>query len=381
MVGASLASAVGGVHRRAVALDRRFEIVAACFSPDPADQQATADREGVDVDRRYDSLGDLLAAESDSIDAVAIVTPTPMHRDQVIAALEAGVPVICEKALAGSLDDTLAIAHELDERGGFLAVTYGYVGYPMVRELRARIARGDLGAVHRIEVHMPQEGFLPPNDAAAASIQAWRRVDGDVPTIALDLAVHTDQLARFVAGGQPHRVLGVERSVGGMGVVDDITMLVVDDDERVTSTWCSKAALGHRNGLSLQVLGEQAAATWHQSEPETLRIATRSRTMEYLDPGSPGLLVAGDQRYQRFKPGHPAGFIEAMANVYSDIADAIVDYRTGTFVAENRPDVAGIDAALAGMKVLDAAHRSARQSAWITVRYDHPKRHCVNDIA
>ena len=94
-----MSSAVGRVHRIAVEMDQRFEVVAGCFSRNLSTNQKSAVRYGVAPTRTYVDLDELLDNESGQLAGILILTPTDQHKSQVMRCLAAGVPVICEKAL------------------------------------------------------------------------------------------------------------------------------------------------------------------------------------------------------------------------------------------------------------------------------------------
>jgi len=165
-------------------------------------------------------LETLLHCEKGTIDAVVVLTPTPSHTEIVIAAIEAGYPVICEKALATSSAECIRMADVVRSNRAYLAVTYNYSGYPMVRELRRMISEGRLGRLQQIHIEMPQEGFLRIN----ASPQEWRRKDYAVPTVSLDLGVHVHHLVDFLSGGsKPLALVGDQASYGQLpGIIDNV---------------------------------------------------------------------------------------------------------------------------------------------------------------
>lgn len=364
-IGGGLHSAVGGVHYAAARLDNRFEIEAGCFSASADENRATAAAYSVADDRRYDDWRTLLDSERGRVDAVVVLTPTPMHLENVAAALRAGYRVICEKALAERAEDAAALSQLVAETDGFLAVTFNYSGYPMVRELSARIAAGDFGRILQIHAEMPQEGYRRLNpDGAPARPQAWR-LSTDAPMLHLDLATHLHHLIVYLLGAGPTEVVADAADSGVFpGVVDDVAALCRFADGTRGRLWFSKAALGRRNGLSLQIYGETLAAEWTQIEPETLRLSHPDGRVEILDRGGP-VVVADAARYQRFKAGHPAGFIEAFANLYSDIADSLSGDARGADALGRH--VFGADHAADGLRFIAALERSRRENAWVAV--------------
>lgn len=364
-IGGSLASAVGYAHFAACTMDRRWSVDAACFSPDVDDNVATADAYGVAPDRLYRGWREFLAAEKGRLDAVAVLTPTPMHYEIVIECLAQRIPVICEKALALNSSHARELAELCSKTKGFLAVSYNYSGYPMVRELRSLIRRGVLGEVIHFQAEMPQEGFLRVDaHGNKPSPQSWRLVDGEIPTIYLDLAVHLHHLLFYLTDQRPLEVIADQRRYGWFDVVDNVTCLCRYTNDVQGQLWFSKSALGHRNGLRLRIYGSTASAEWYQAAPEEVLLSFQDARRQVLDRAAT-VELAGLRRYNRFKAGHPAGYIEAFANLYDDIADALDEYRSsGSWKSE---EVFSGDMAAEGLNMLEAMAESATTGGWVSV--------------
>ncbi|MEW6639749.1 MAG: Gfo/Idh/MocA family oxidoreductase [Pseudomonadota bacterium] len=368
-LGGSVDSAIGQVHRIAIEMDQRYELVAGCFSRKSEPNLRTAAAYGVAPERVHESLGALLAAERSRLDAVLVLTPTDQHRDQVLDCIANGVPVICEKALAGSSADARQIKAALDRHNGFLAVTYNYTAYPMLRELRHLIDQGHFGAISQIHVEMPQEGFARLDAKGnRPSPQDWRLRDGSsIPTVSLDLGTHVHSLTKFLTGQSPRELVAIQDSFGHFDQVADNVLCIACYSGGLTSNvWYGKSALGYRNGLRLRLFGKNGAAEWHQENPEYLHLADVAGHKSTLDRGSGETVIANQARYTRFKVGHPAGFIEAFANYYSDVADALEAYRRDT-AAKFPPYVFGIDDALEGLDMLEAIKSSSTKKSWVSV--------------
>jgi predicted dehydrogenase len=366
-IGGGLNSAVGYTHYASSHLDGLFRLEAGCFSRDWEINMATAARYEVKPERTYACWRQLISMEAERLDAVVILTPTPTHAEIVKRALAVGVAVICEKALATSVAECIDIHQTVLNYSGFLAITYNYSGYPMFRELAARVRTGEMGRLQQIQIEMPQEGFLrrsPLGEKPAP--QEWRCHDYEVPTVSLDLGVHIHHLVSVVSGGlRHHRIAAVQNHFGLVDdVIDNVNALIVYEQSLVVNAWYGKTALGTRNGLLVRVYGSKGSGEWMQCQPEQLTLGSSDGSIRVVDPGSPGLLEASKPRYQRFKPGHPSGFIEAFANLYADIAAALW-HRRGMGVGPSGP-VRGSDHALEGLTLLEELHQAASTTSWIS---------------
>lgn len=362
-IGGALNSAVGYAHFAAATMDFAWRVEAGCFSRD-ASRNAEAGRiYGVAQERTYPDWRRFVESEASRLDAAVVLTPTPDHHEMVVKLLHAGVPVICEKALATCPKEVQSIRDALRIHNGYLAVTYNYSGYPMVREMREIVRSGRLGRLLHFQAEMPQEGFIrldrqgnPPQP------QAWRLKDDMIPTIYLDLAIHLHHLLGYVLDRQPERVVAQQAGHGWFkDIVDDVNCLCEYSGGVQGHIWFSKSALGHRNGLRLRIYGSAASVEWYQADPELMWLCHADGRRELVDRASP-VDVSNAARYSRFKPGHPAGFIEAFANLYQDIADEIRAHRLGTPATTD--EVFGADWALHGLQFLDAIQSSARSNQW-----------------
>lgn len=366
-IGGGNNSAGGATHFIAAQMDARFRVQAGCFSRHAEVNQETAARWGIPAERTYAHFEQMLQAERGQLDAIAVLVPTPQHAEPVIAALRLGYAVICEKALAASLSDAERIAQAQSQTRGFLALTYNYSGYPMLRELRSQIAAGHLGRIRQVQAEMPQEGFLR-RDAHGQPItpQPWRLQDGAIPTVSLDLGVHLHHLVTFLTGEQPLRIVCRQSSLGHFAqIADTVQCLVCYSGGMECGLWYGKGALGHANGLLLRVYGERGSAYWQQTQPESLHLQDERGGKRVLERSSADCLIAQAPRYSRFKPGHPDGFLEAFANLYSDIADALQGFRASGELQS--PFVFSTDHALEGLRLLHAAALSAREERWVQI--------------
>ena len=278
-IGGALNLAVGYTHFNSSRLDGHFRVDCGCFSRNPQRNAQAARVYGVNDDRTHANWTALLEAEKGKVDALLVITPTPEHADIVVAALHAGYSVICEKALATSSAECRVIADAVQRNNGFLAVTYNYSGYPMVRELRRLIAVGALGRIHQIHIEMPQEGFM----RRAAAPQAWRLKDETLPTVSLDLGVHVHHLVQFLTGKSPLEVIGDQSTYGPFhDVIDNVYCLARYEDDLRVQSWFGKTALGYRNGLRFACLAARQAPNGFKWSRRICTLARPTATTSFL---------------------------------------------------------------------------------------------------
>jgi predicted dehydrogenase len=365
-IGGSIDSAIGTSHKIASQMDGKWKLVAGCFSRNSEINKETGDVWGIRRERIYASADSLFEGEKGELDAVVILTPTPTHYSLVTQALDSGFHVICEKSLASTSDEISKILACQKRNKRFLAVTFNYSGYPMIRELKSRIQRGEFGQIMRVQAEMPQEGFIRVDgDGKVICPQKWRLSDGLIPTVSLDLGVHLHHLIHFLTGEKPEEVVATQSNVGLFGnIIDDVSCLVKYTGKMESQIWYGKVALGQRNGLVIKLFGKKASGIWTQSSPEELYINYNDGKKECVERGQAGYVINGG-RYNRFKSGHPAGFIEAFANLYTDLSTALMRFRqNGDFDTKY---VFGASHALEGLKLFEAVSESSSKKQWVDI--------------
>ncbi len=366
-IGGGFNSAVGRVHRSAIELDQNFELVSGCFSRHYRESKNSALLYAVNPSRAYSTIDDFLVNEVDEIDAVIILTPQDQHFEHVSKCIKSGLPVICEKSLVSTCHEAISLKKILDRKKGFLAVTYNYTGYPMVRELKSLVSTGAIGIVQQIQIEMPQESFarLSP-DGKSIPPQDWRLKDGLLPVLSLDLGVHLHMLIRFITGQKPEEVVAISSSKGNFEVVDNIQAIVKYSDGLHCGIWYSKSALGYSNGLRVRVFGSKGTLEWLQEEPDRVNYFDNTGNRLVVTRASSLCSVSCLSRYQRFKAGHPTGFLEAFANYYVDIANQIWLHKTNKIVPFGEYTF-GIEESIEGLKLLEAISKSSFSRRWESV--------------
>jgi predicted dehydrogenase len=155
MVGGGHGAFIGETHGIAARLDDRYELVAGALSSDS--QRAIESGRDLRLDparcyANYREMAKAEAARKDGINVVSVVTPNVLHHAICKSFLEAGIDVICDKPLTTTLGEARDLMATVQHTGRLLGVTYTYTGYPMVREARALIEAGALGAVRVVQV-------------------------------------------------------------------------------------------------------------------------------------------------------------------------------------------------------------------------------------
>ena len=311
----------------------------------------------------HHSLDKFISKEANKLDAVVILTPTPNHFKTILNLTKKKIPIICEKPLVDSLEQAKLIQKIIKKTNGFLTVTYNYTGYPMVRELRQLVLNGKLGKIKQFHFEMPQAGFMKSNSKP----QKWRLKDAKIPVICLDLGVHLHNLAYFIIGKEPNRVMAnYFNNSKHKKIIDNVLLWLEYKSGIKGSFWMSKTAIGNRNSLKLRIFGDKGSAEWIQNNSEELNIAFKDGTRKIIDRASKSL-ITHKKRYNRYKAGHPAGFMEAFANLYFDIADHLNNFKSKT--KNKNLYVFDIEHSLRGLDLFSSSSKSNKNLSWQTINY------------
>jgi predicted dehydrogenase len=369
MVGGGEGAFIGGVHRMAARLDGQWDLVAGAFQSDPARSRAFGGTLGLAGDRCYGDFSAMAKAEAaraDRIDAVSIVTPNHLHAPVAHAFLEAGIPVICDKPLAISSSEAESLAEVVKRTGLPFILTHNYSGYALVRQARAMVEAGELGALRVMHVEYAQ-------DWLAADITGNKQADwrGDPkragPGGALgDIATHAFHLAEFVSGRAAFELSAdLSTFVAGRRVDDNAHILLRYPSGLKGMLWASQVAAGAANGLRLRLYGDRAGLEWSQETPEELRVSPLSEPPRLYRRGGPGLSPSA-RLASRLPAGHPEGYLEAFAQIYTDAAELIRAHAShGSLPATLAPTVRD---GVRGVRFIETALRShASNGAWTAI--------------
>lgn len=335
MVGGGEGAFIGAVHRAAAALDGMFDLRAGALSSDAARARRSGVALGLPPERCYGNWREMLDAERrlpdpERIEAVAIVTPNATHHEIAKAFVEAGFHVVIDKPMTTTAAQARDLVGAVERAGVVFAVTYTYSGYPMVRHARELVRAGALGAVRRVCVEYHQ-GWLATNIEAASQKQALWRTDPAIagPGGAIgDIGTHAAHLLRFVTGLEIEALCAdLSAFVPGRRVDDDAAaILTLTGGARATLS-ASQVCVGEANNLSIRVHGESGSLYWRHDAPDALELRSLDGEQRTLTRGMAGLSAAASNA-TRLPPGHPEGFIEALANIYKDAAGAMAAWRS-----------------------------------------------------
>jgi predicted dehydrogenase len=334
VIGGGPGSFIGAMHRQAARLDDRYELVAGVLSSDSRRAKQAGLEIGLEPERAYGNVSEMLVAEAkreDGAEVVAIMTPNDSHYEYAVASLEYGFDVICDKPMTNTLDEARSLHQKVQETGLVFCLTHNYTGYPMVRQAKAMVQDGQLGTIRLVQVEYVQGGKADENDPDPSGELPWRYdpVKGGPSLVMGDIGTHAHNLLRFITGLEVAQVAAeVGAIVPGRLVHDFAGALLRLDNGARGSFWVTQAAAGVENCLRIRVSGTKGSLEWMQEYPQVLTFKPLGSPAQTRTPNGSGTLPLA-ARASRIVAGHPEGFPEAFANIYSDAAEAIAARKTG----------------------------------------------------
>lgn len=373
-VGGGPGSIIGRSHSIGARMDQAFDIVAGCFSRDPARTRAMGGETGIEADRCYADYAEMARCEAqreDPVDLVSVLTPNDSHYAVCREFLDHGFDVFCEKPLTLRSDEAWELEQRARDAGRLLFSAYTYSGYPMVREARERVRSGAIGDVRVVNVEYPMAWMSRLVEHEGEHHVAWRsRPERVGPSLVLmDLGTHAFHLGTYVVGAPVTEVSAqVSTLVPGRTVDDNAHVLMRFANGAMGSLWASTVAAGNEHGLSIRVHGSEGGLEWRQEEPNHLWQRPLDEPARLLARAAPGLSPLA-ARSSRVMLGHPEGYFEAYANLYRDIADRIREARLGGPPEPLAGTVPDGEAGATGVAFVEAAMQSSRDGGrWTSLR-------------
>jgi len=369
MVGGGNDAFIGAVHRIASRIDGQFQLTAGALSSTPEKSMASGAALGLDPDRTYEDFKAMAIREArlkDGIEAVAIVTPNHMHYPVAREFLKRGIHVICDKPLTSTLADAKKLVKAAESSDALFILTHNYTGYPMVRQAREMIANGDLGDIRVVQAEYPQDWLTEPEDNKQAEWRTDPARSGAGGSVG-DIGTHAFNLLSFVTGLQTDVLSAdLQSFVPGRRLDDNAHVMLRFTGGARGMLWCSQVAPGNENGLRLRVYGAKGGLEWEQEDPNKLWYTPFGEAKRLITRGGAGAGEAAN-RVSRTPGGHPEGYLEGFANIYSEAALAIRAKQEGI---ELPAEVVfpTVQDGLIGVQFIQACVNSSnRNSAWVSL--------------
>jgi predicted dehydrogenase len=366
IAGGAPPSMIGPVHRVAAVMDGRFAVTAAVLSSNPERSQREGRAIGLSAERCYGSVEEMVACEgerADGIEALAIITPNDSHARYLRLAMSAGLDAMVEKPLCADLKEALKLRREVCSAKRDVVLTHTYSGYPMIREMRSRLAAGEIGAVRFVEAEYYAGGLATAVEREPGAEQRWRlKPERSGPSLVLgDIGTHAHHLLRFVTGASVATVSAdVATLLPGRQVHDfAFVRLRLDNDARGRLDVCNAAA-GMSNHIMLRLHGEKGYLEWTHRRHGELTIASLDGNRRIVEKSHPNTSDDASRATRLLRPGHPEGMQEAIANLYAGLADRMLARRghADSGLGALAPD---IDEGCAGVAFVEACLESSRR--------------------
>ena len=373
MVGGGEGAFIGAVHRIASRIDDHYVFLAGALSSTAEKAKRSGAALGLDPNRAYPDFETMAREEAkrpDGIEAVSIVTPNHMHAGPALAFLKAGIHVICDKPLTTSLKEAKALQAAAKKSGLIFAVTHNYTGYPMVRQARAMVKSGEIGEIRVVQVEYPQDWLAEPLEKTGQKQADWRtdpKRSGAGGCIG-DIGTHAYNLADFITGLSVDELSAeLTTFVKGRKLDDNTQILLRYANGARGSLWASQVAIGNENNLRIRVYGTKGGIAWSQENPNYLHVSPIGKPSYTITRSGAG---SGPEagRVSRIPPGHPEGYLEGFANIYTEVAHAIHAARKGK-KADKAVTFPTVDDGVKGLAFIEAAVSSSQKNGkWTKVK-------------
>ncbi|MEC8786209.1 MAG: Gfo/Idh/MocA family oxidoreductase [Pseudomonadota bacterium] len=357
MIGGGEGAFIGAVHRHAAGLDGNYQLVCGAFSRNEENNTRTASALNVSTSRTYVSWQSMLEEEAklpeqQRMQVVVIVTPNHLHVPISLAAIKAGFHVFCEKPAGVSFAEVKELQDVIHASESLYGLAHTYLGYPMVWQARHLVESGKLGNIRKVYVEYPQ-GWLSGEEETHNKQAQWRTdpaISGATGAMG-DIGTHAFGLVEFVLNDSVTSLCGeLNTHVEGRRLDDDGAALIKTKKGASGVLIASQVCAGEENALKIRVYGDKGGLEWRQMEPNSViyRPVDAPYQVFRAGQGQVGLCDAASARC-RVPAGHPEGYLEAMANLYTDFAKAVRANQKG-----KADGVPGINSGIRGMVFIDA---------------------------
>ena len=366
-IGGGANSFIGYTHRLAARFDNRFDFVAGVFSKDIKKSILFGKSLGLEKDRCYKNYKEMALKESqrdDGIEALGIMTPSGDHYEIAKPFIENKVHIVCDKPLTATIKDAEKLKKLVEKNKIIFALTHNYSSYPMLREAKEIIKKGKIGNINLINVEYPQGYTVDVKKKNEKKTLKWR-LDKNLsgPSMILsEIGTHAYHLLRYVTGLEVDELSAEVNSLSSEITVDDNAFVIMRMNNSARGMiWVSSAATGGENGLKIRVFGNKGAVEWFQDDPNNLKFTEINKPLKIITRASSSVSKFS-LTSSRLAAGHPEGFFEAFANIYTEFAEAIHKkiFKKSEFTFPN------IEDGLRGIKFVFTAKKSSNNNAkWL----------------
>ncbi len=360
----------GRVHWRALSLDGSRELVAGVLRSNPVAALESAKEWGIQGFPDVPSMIRAWKKGQVEIDYVVVATPNHAHFKAAKACIEAGLPVLCEKPMTLTVDESEKLVALVHAKKVPFVLAHTYTGHPMMMFAREMVRAGQVGQVRKIESWYSQ-GWLATALEKSGQQQASWRTDPKrtgISNCGGDIGTHAFVAATWVSGLSVKRVSArLNTFVKGRKLDDDFNVIAELSNGGTALITATQIAIGHKNDCGFRLYGTTGSLEWHQEAAEQLIVRRPDHDESYwIGSGAP-ITSAVVSSYLRAPAGHHEDFFEALGNLHTTMERLVRRQRREKHVPEAYPHP-GVAEGLAGMKFVRAAVRSSKaKGAWTVV--------------
>ena len=283
--------------------------------------------------------------DRDDIDVIDIVTPGDSHAEIAIAALEAGKHVMCEKPLANTVEEAVAMADAAAKaaaKGVYAMVGFTYRRVPAATFARDLVAAGRIGEITQVRASYLQDWLVDPSVPRSWRLQkelAGSGALGDIGAHAIDLAQFVTGLTLSSVSGTMETIInqrpleGERSGIGGTAgegtgavTVDDVALFTGRFSTGVLGSFeATRFATGRKNALRLEVSGTKGAISFDLEDLNSLGFYDATATAG--EQGFTKIYVTEPQHpyiSAWWPAGHMLGYEHGFSHQAKDFVEAVV---------------------------------------------------------
>jgi predicted dehydrogenase len=368
---------IGPAHVEAL---RRLGSVEVVALAECSDEVARAKAEALGIEEYYGDYKQLL--KKGDIQSVHICSPNYLHYEMAKETLEAGKHVICEKPLAISVAEAEELVELADKKGLVNAVNFNIRYYPLMRQVRTMVEKGDVGNIFAVQGSYLQDWLFYQTD------YNWRletEQSGQSRAVA-DIGSHWMDLIEYITGLKIQEVCAdfatfhkirkkplkpVETYAGKVLKPEDYEDMPINTEDYATVLFrfendgrgvmtVNQVAAGRKNKLYFEMDGSKQSIAWESEMPNQIWIGRRDGNNEIM-MRDPSLVYPETRTLIDYPGGHNEGFPDTFKQLFKEVYAHISGDRSGP------PSFPTFKDGLREIALCEAVMNSNRKRAWVKV--------------
>ncbi|MEM4246550.1 MAG: Gfo/Idh/MocA family oxidoreductase, partial [Candidatus Bathyarchaeia archaeon] len=275
---------------------------------------------------------------------------------------------VCDKPLTTTLRDATELEGLVRKNDALFCVTYAYSGYPLVKHMRDMVKNGEIGEIRFVSGEYPQEWLATLLEKTGQKQAAWRTDPNraGASNCVGDIGSHIEHMISYVTGLEIQSLLARLDHFGEGRTIDDNASILVNYKGGARGIyWSSQIAIGHDNGFRIRIYGTKAGLEWAQESPNYLKVSFLDKPSEWISRGRDRMSPRA-QALSRIPSGHPEGYFEAFANIYSTYLTALEKRKSGQEPSGDDLDFPGVEDGVRGVRFIERCVESSNKGAiWV----------------